>query len=191
MNSNEALDKLNKHFNLDCYSFDNDENSKVTEYSIIKQDLDRLEQLEKQIKRWAEKYAFVEKELMQTKKNFKNSQTHSKNCYKKLKGKYEQLEKENQELSIKNIRLKDYKINYQTAIAFMQAQKEEMKKEREENAKLKKALDILISKKVDVNHLKRTKDFNGCNRTRHFYEADYLMEEEYKLLKEVLDSDSN
>lgn len=53
--------------------------------------------------------------------------------------------------------------------------------------KYKKSLDILISKKVDVNHLKRTKDFNGYNRIRHFYEADYLMEEEYKLLKEVLD----
>lgn len=91
------------------------------------------------------------------------------------------------QLETKISRLEDYKINYQTAIAFMQAQKEEMKKEREENAKLKKALDILISKKVDVNHLKRTKDFNGCNRTRHFYEADYLMEEEYKLLKDILD----
>ena len=31
----------------------------------------------------------LEKELKQTKLNFKNSQTHSKNCYKKLKEKYE------------------------------------------------------------------------------------------------------
>lgn len=55
--------------------------------------------------------------------------------------------------------------------------------------KLEKALDILISKKVDVNHLKRTKDFNGYNRIRQFYNADYLTEEEYELLKEVLDCD--
>ena len=60
----------------------------------------QLEQLEKTvehyeaiIKRWQEKYAFVEKELLQTKKNFKNSQVHSKNCYKKLKEKYEKLER--------------------------------------------------------------------------------------------------
>ena len=52
----------------------------------IKQDLERLEELEK--------------ELKQTKLNFRNSQTHSKNCYKKLK-------KENVELKkvIKKIKL--------------------------------------------------------------------------------------
>ena len=43
---------------------------------VISQDLDRLE-----------------KELKQTKLNFRNSQIHSKNCYKKLKKKYNNLKK--------------------------------------------------------------------------------------------------
>lgn len=50
----------------------------------IKQDLDKLEK--------------VEKDLKQTKSNFKNSQTHSRNCYKKLLDKYMGLEKENTKL---------------------------------------------------------------------------------------------
>ena len=46
---------------------------------VLQQELDRFEQLEK--------------ELKQTKLNFKNSQIHSKNCYKKLKEKYTRLER--------------------------------------------------------------------------------------------------
>lgn len=47
MTSKEALERLEKHFHLSCYSFDNNENSDIREYNIIKQDLDRLEKLEK------------------------------------------------------------------------------------------------------------------------------------------------
>lgn len=59
----------------------------------------------------------------------------------------------------------------------------------DEITKLKKALDILTNKKVDVNHLKETKDFNGYNRIRHFYEADYLHQEEFELLKKMLEEE--
>lgn len=169
MNSKEALERLNKHFNLDCYSFDSDENSKVTEYSIIKQDLERLEQLEKQIKRWYEKYAFVEKELVQTKKNFRNSQTHSKNCYKKLKEKYKKLQKENEKFLVNK--------NLAQILA----------------VKYKKALDILKEKldiKLEIHH-------NGGCTLNHKIISNcvipnerclrYLEVEEYELLKEVLD----
>ena len=50
MNGKEALERLDKHFYLRCYSFDTNENSNIREYEIIKQDLDRLEQLEDNIK---------------------------------------------------------------------------------------------------------------------------------------------
>ena len=43
----EALERLEKHFHLSCYSFDNNENSDIREYNIIKQDLDKLEELKK------------------------------------------------------------------------------------------------------------------------------------------------
>ena len=49
MTSKEALDKLNKHFHLDCYSFNDNENSKIREYEIIKQDLEILELIKKHL----------------------------------------------------------------------------------------------------------------------------------------------
>lgn len=55
-----------------------------TEYESILRDLERLEKLEK--------------ELKQTKSNFKNSQTHSKTHYKRLIDKYLKLETENTKL---------------------------------------------------------------------------------------------
>lgn len=47
----------------------------------------------------------LEKELKQTKLNFKNSQIHSKNCYKKLKEKYEKLERayKNNEVMVRDL----------------------------------------------------------------------------------------
>ena len=105
--------------------------------------------------------------------------------------KYNKLEKENQVLKIKNTRLEDYKINYRTAIAFMQAQKEEMQKVREENTKLKKAISILKNKKVYIYGVKSSSSVKQYNNTIIGTELDKLTKEEYELLKEVLDCDSN
>ena len=60
----------------------------------INKDLERVERLEK--------------ELKQTKSNFKNSQTHSKNCYKKLKKDMNRLIKIIQDYSFIN----DYDISW-------------------------------------------------------------------------------
>lgn len=60
-----------------------------------------------------------------------------------------------------------------------------------ENAKLKQALDILKDKKVSIELLLKTDNFNQYNRVRHLYDAsDYLTAEEYELLKEVLGNES-
>ena len=59
MNGKEALERLDKHFYLRCYSFDTNENSNIREYEIIKQDLDRLEKLEKVIEMLKDKFNFT------------------------------------------------------------------------------------------------------------------------------------
>lgn len=56
MTSKEALERLNKHFYLEAYSFDPNEKSNIREYEIIKQDLDRLEKLEKVIEILKDKF---------------------------------------------------------------------------------------------------------------------------------------
>lgn len=166
MNSKEALDKLSLMINREkC--IDSEWNKRIDDLKqIIKQDLDQLEQLEKQNKRWAEKYAFVEKELVQTKKNFKNSQTHSKNCYKKLKEKYEKLEKayKNNEVMVRdlndlitrNLELKDeLKKSQETINAWMKNHKNLII----DNGKMKKALDTLkknIVSKKRIQSLRET-----------------------------------
>lgn len=73
----------------------------------------------------------LEKELRQTKSNFKNSQTHSKNCYKKLKAKFLKFEKENQELKEDLEESFDYNALRQLKINSLE----------EENTKLEKALE--------------------------------------------------
>lgn len=54
--------------------------------------------------------------------------------------------------------------------------------------KYKKAIKIIKDKKVSIELLLKTDNFNQYNRTRHLYNADFLTQEEYKLLKEVLDN---
>lgn len=82
MNSKEALNNLFEitrceGCSRECYVYEDEREDCIQWHMIIKQDLERLEKLEK--------------ELKQTKLNFKNSQIHSKNCYKKLKKKYDKL----------------------------------------------------------------------------------------------------
>ena len=81
MTSKEALKLL--YSDAENYAYFNETEEDLSEikaeYELIKQDLERLEK--------------VKKELNQTKSNFKNSQTHSKSHYKRLIDKYLKLEK--------------------------------------------------------------------------------------------------
>ena len=159
MNSKEAL----RTIFINCKEEMIDKNGCVVNsenlVKTILQDLDRLEKLEKDLK--------------QTKLNFKNSQTHSRTHYKKLLDRYMSLEKENQELLV-------YK-NVAQGIAT---------KLKIENDKLKKVIEIL-------------KRFNfNLNETRHnstgweiwtdsLLESEELTQKEYDLLKEVLENERN
>lgn len=166
--------------------------------------LEQLEQYEKQIKRWVEKYAFVEKQLIQTKKNFRNSQTHSKNCYKKLKEKYEKLEKayknnevmvrDLNELITRNLELKDELNRSQETIrAWVKNQTNLII----DNGKMKRALDILKSKFIiefkdvqpkyfDKFYTIKLHEYNTieCGSVIGVFEE--YEKEDYELLKEVL-----
>lgn len=84
MTSKEALEHICKTCDNKSCPWKHYEKSRCAFYGVIKQDLGRLEK--------------VEKDLKQTKSNFKNSQTHSRNCYKKLLDRYMGLEKENTKL---------------------------------------------------------------------------------------------
>lgn len=77
MTAKEALEIL-----FTSYYYDGNYHDFIEAREKLGQSLDRLEKLEK--------------ELKQTKSNFRNSQTHSKNCYKKLKEKYNKRVKENE-----------------------------------------------------------------------------------------------
>lgn len=57
-------------------------------------------------------------------------------------------------------------------------------------AKLKQALDILKDKKVSIGLLLKNNTLNQYNRVRHLYDADFLIQEEYELLKEILEDES-
>ena len=122
----------------------------------------------------------LEKELKQTKLNFKNSQTHSKNCYKKLKEKFErgkEVYHRNYELIQENGKLKQA----------VKTWNENGGKLIRENTKLKKAIKIL--KKV-VTITKRRNEVNGNYDISCIYSlVSYkdIIEEEYELLKEVLE----
>lgn len=137
----------------------------------IEQDLARLKRLEK--------------ELKQTKLNFRNSQTHSKNCYKKLKKKYIRLErayKNNEvmtrdlnELINRNLELKhELKRSQETINAWM----ENHKKLIIANGKMKNAIEIL-------------KRLVGVNSIVMFPKERYedITQEEYELLSEVFEND--
>lgn len=51
--------------------------------------------------------------------------------------------------------------------------------------KLEKAIEILKDKKVSIGLLLKNNTLNQYNRVRHLYDADFLIQEEYELLKEV------
>ena len=57
---------------------------------------------------------------------------------------------------------------------------------REENIKLKKAIEILEDKTIHFMFLKRTLDVETYNKHSDTYNYDKLTEEQYNLLKEVL-----
>ena len=127
----------------------------------------------------------LEKELKQTKLNFKNSQTHSKNCYKKLKEKYEKLErayKNNEvmtrdlnELINRNLKLQD---EYQKLKEIFKKRAELCSEFGEYNRQYEKVLDFLMDKfKLELKG----------NRLYFLYNNQYfeLDKKEYKLLKEV------
>ena len=59
----------------------------------------------------------------------------------------------------------------------------------EENKKLKQAIDILKDKKVSIGLLLKNNTLNQYNRVRHLYDADFLIQEEYELLKEVFENE--
>lgn len=182
MKGKKALEKLyfdNKDLKVDIALND----FKVCEiYNIIKQDLDRLEK--------------VEKDLKQTKSNFKNSQTHSRNCYKKLLDRYMGLEKENQELKEK---VKILEENEEAVLTTLESavQENEKLKERykhraetsndlcKEVRQYEKAFEILKEKKVDIPKL-LANDFNNYNALSVFFGFKQLTQEEYELLREVL-----
>lgn len=141
----------------------------------------------------------LEKELKQTKLNFRNSQTHSKNCYKKLKEKYTRLErayKNNEvmtrdlnELINRNLELKDeLKRSQETINAWM----ENHKKLIIDNGKMKKALDIFERQYIHIYYLRRTENVEEYNKMIDKFDEydlfDYLIEEDYELLKQVFES---
>ena len=176
MTSKECLEEILSMLNYEQI----DECDKKSLLRTIKQDLDRLEK--------------IEKELKQTKRNFKNSQTHSKNCYKKLKEKYTRLERayKNNEVMVRdlnelinrNLELKKVRDNYSDQLNYVWNIVNSLK---DENTKLKQAIKILMRFKFTLHH-------TNCNRTGYEMYTDSLLEyepltkEEYDLLKEVLES---
>ena len=92
---------------------------------------------------------------------------------KKIVDYIEKLQKENQEL--KNTILS---LELDTCIPEL----------REENTKLKKAIEIIKEKKVDIPKL-LANDFNNYNALAVFFGFKQLTQEEYILVKEVLEND--
>jgi hypothetical protein len=162
-------------------------------------DVDRLLSLKKDTQ--------LEKELKQTKLNFRNSQTHSKNCYKKLKEKYTRLERayKNNEVLVRDLNeLINRNLELRKQIENLEEENQSVKDDNtrlwngleygnNEISKLKQAIKILktgsgfkVSKSISLD--------GTCN-----YLLDYkvglinygilLYEEQYELLKEVLESD--
>lgn len=62
-----------------------------------------------------------------------------------------------------------------------------IKKDLERLEKLEKAIKILKNKKVSIELLLKTNILNEYNRVRHLYDADFLIQKEFKLLKEVFE----
>lgn len=163
MNSKEALNNLFEitrceGCSRECYVYEDEREDCIQWHMIIKQDLERLEKLEK--------------ELKQTKLNFKNSQIHSKNCYKKLKKKYDKLKHvldDNEGLINGNCVMNDI-------IEGLEC----------ENESLKKTIDILkdqlqLEKNILVN-LDKTVEYNLRFGVYHSKYSVNLTQEEYEQL---------
>lgn len=175
MNSKECLNAV-----LDMLNYEQvNECDKKGLLRTIKQDLDRLEKLEK--------------ELKQTKLNFRNSQTHSKNHYKKLKEKYEKLEKayKNNEVMVRDLnelitRNLELKTELNRCQAYAQRCTNNISRYIIDNGKMKKALDILKNKIINLETLNISADLDTYHeilKDNPFY--DKLTQEEFKLLKEA------
>lgn len=169
MTSKECLEEILSMLNYEQI----DECDKKSLLRTIKQDLDRLEK--------------IEKELKQTKRNFKNSQTHSKNCYKKLKEKYTRLERayKNNEVMVRdlnelinrNLELKKVRDNYSDQLNYVWNIVNSLK---DENTKLKQAIKFLKSK-YKLTELSKIEGYYTIG-------AKLITKEEYELLKEVFES---
>lgn len=78
-------------------------------------------------------------------------------------------------------KLEEYKTNYYIALAFQEAQKEEMQK-------LRKAINILTNKGIGINvdHFKNTPEIEYYFLHYQCFNFDSLSKEEFDLLNEVL-----
>ena len=104
-------------------------------------------------------------------------ENHTKKCKEIIEkdlDKLEELQKENQELKFKNIALELWNDCY-----------------TKENAKLKKTIEILKNKKVNIFHIWALDDYKQYKQYYFFdenhTEKDMLTIEEFKFLKEVLE----
>lgn len=150
---------------IDAYSEDDVYHNITNEVNIIKKALSRLEQIEKERQE-------VETRLSSKETNtFDEIATMIKKAYDYdvLVNKCKQLEKENQGVKDDNTRLwhgLEYANN--------------------ENAKLKKALDILTNNKFYIYGIKTFSSVKQYNNIIIGTEFDKLTQEEFELLKEVL-----
>ena len=144
------------------------------------------------VNRWQEKYLALEKEHIQIKKNFKNSQTHSKNCYKKLKEKYEKLERayKNNEVLVRDLNeLINRNIELRKQIENLE---EENKGVKDDNTRLWLGLECANNEnnklKLAIEILKEVASLN-CDKTLETErQLLRLSNGDYELLKEVFES---
>ena len=129
----------------------------------------------------------LEKELKQTKLNFRNSQTHSKNCYKKLKEKFErgkEVYHRNYELIQENGKLKQENQELKEQVDYY-------KKEMESEQCFRENLQIDLIEFVGA--IKILKDFFIIHQKNGDYLItatgfDKLSQMDYELLKRVFES---
>lgn len=142
----------------------------------------------------------LEKELKQTKLNFKNSQIHSKNCYKKLKEKYEKLERayKNNEVMVRDLNeLINRNLELRKQIENLEEENQGVKDDNtrlwhslecanNEISKFKTALDILKEKGLIFTSGESGRE--NCICLCDYGYGVSLTQEEYELLEQVLES---